>query len=139
MTDWEKLPSMDFSLFPANMKANLELYEIETVLKLKAPSLSRELEVPDSFSVKFSSKRPIFSTKTPAHYSNKQVRGEQWIGDFTKFLSNRLHLSKVFANRCIRCTAKRAKEKRLRNNEVGLITGHKKEETSRRREIASIP
>lgn len=40
--------------------------------------------------------RPIFSTKSPAYYSNKQVRGEHWFGDFTKLLSNRLHLSKVY-------------------------------------------
>ena len=63
-------------------------------------------------------------------FSDKQVRGENFLDNFLKNLSLKLTLSKVYTNHSIRCTTiTRAKDKGLSNADVCLITGHKNEAT----------
>lgn len=70
--------------------------------------------------------RPLNKKKSTRFFSEKQVRGEHYLGSFMKTLSSKLKLSKVYSNHCIRCTTiTKAKENGLTNSEVCIITGHK--------------
>ena len=70
--------------------------------------------------------RPLNNKKSTRFFSEKQVRGESYLGSFMKTLSNKLKLSKTYSNHCIRCTTiTKAKENGLTNSEVCIITGHK--------------
>ena len=70
--------------------------------------------------------RPINNKKSNQFYSSKQVRGESYLGQFMKKLSETLELTKIYTNHCVRCTTVSiAKDKGLSNSDVCLITGHK--------------
>lgn len=92
--------------------------------------------------------RPVNGRKNgPRYYSDKQVRGQNYLGNFMKTISKALHLSRLYTNHCIRCTTvTRAKENGLNNSDVCLITGHKDQRSidrydrptdSRKRQLSS--
>ena len=77
--------------------------------------------------------RPIISKNRKCFYSDKQVRGEHWLGDFMKTVSKKLELSQSYTNHCVRCTTiTAAKEKGLSNSDISMITGHKNTNTVNR-------
>jgi len=71
--------------------------------------------------------RPVYGKKAGSRfYSDKQVRGENYLGNFMKKISKSLNLSKLYTNHCVRCTTvTRAKENGLASSDICLITGHK--------------
>ena len=70
--------------------------------------------------------RPINNKRSNKFYSSTQVRGESYLGQFMKKLSETLKLTKIYTNHCVRCTTvSKAKDKGLSNSDVCLITGHK--------------
>ena len=48
--------------------------------------------------------RPSNNKKSTRFFTEKQVRGEHYLGSFMKTLSRKRKLSKVYSNHCIRCT-----------------------------------
>ena len=80
-------------------------------------------QVPDSENL---FPRPLTNKNGKMVFSQSQVRGEHWLGDFMKYISKKLQLSKSYTNHCIRCTAITiCQENGLSNQEIALITGHK--------------
>lgn len=81
-------------------------------------------------------------------FSSKQVRGINFLGNFMKNLSEKLNLTKIYTNHCVRCTTiSRAKERGMSNSDICRITGHKDQRSvdrydrpsdARRREMTSV-
>ena len=99
------------------------IYDVRAIEAIKIYLDVLNQEVPDSDNL---FPRPLNNKNQNLVFSPKQVRGEHWLGDFLKYLSKKLGLSKTYTNHCIRCTAvTTGKENGFSNQEVALITGHK--------------
>ena len=127
-----------------NVRSN-RIYDPRAIESLEVYLMKLKDEAPESDNLFH---RPVSGKKNGSRfYSDKQVRGENYLGNFMKTLSKTLQLSRLYTNHCVRCTTvTRAKENGLNNSDVCLITGHKDQRSidrydrpsdSRKRQLSS--